>query len=113
MCHLRHHEGQALERVQRLVGRPVGDSTRRRTLADLKAQLSWAQERGAATHLDGARLWESAAGYERSPADVVADFDTVYVSFYKGIGSSTHARSPPPCARCRALSSYPSRRRRR
>jgi len=116
MCHLRHHEGQALERVQRLIGRPVGDATRLLTLddlrtvaeppaallielpqrdlggqqpdlEDLKAQLAWARDRGAATHLDGARLWESSAGYDRSPADVAAEFDTVYVSFYKGIGA--------------------------
>ena len=41
---------------------------------------------GAAFHLDGARLWEAAPGYGRSPADVAALFDTVYVSFYKGLG---------------------------
>ena len=116
MCHLRHHEGQALERVQRLIGRPVGDATRLLTLddlravaeppaallielpqrdlggqqpdlEDLKAQLAWARDRGAATHLDGARLWESSAGYGNPPADVAAGFDTVYVSFYKGIGA--------------------------
>ena len=47
----------------------------------------WARERGAAAHLDGARLWESAAGYGRAPAEIAALFDTVYVSFYKGIGA--------------------------
>ncbi|MFI5079565.1 MAG: threonine aldolase family protein, partial [Streptosporangiales bacterium] len=54
---------------------------------DLQAQLAWARDRGAATHLDGARLWESAAGYGRPPAEIAAVFDTVYVSFYKGIGA--------------------------
>jgi threonine aldolase len=54
---------------------------------DLSAQVAWARERGAATHLDGARLWESAAGYCRPPAEIAALFDTVYVSFYKGIGA--------------------------
>ena len=38
-------------------------------------------------HLDGARLWESAAGYGRPPGEVAALFDTAYVSFYKGIGA--------------------------
>ena len=38
-------------------------------------------------HLDGARLWEAAAGYGRPPAEIAALFDTVYVSFYKGIGA--------------------------
>src|SRR5262249_56244812 len=54
---------------------------------DLLTQAKWARTRGAAVHLDGARLWESAAGYGRSPAEVAAPFDTVYVSFYKGIGA--------------------------
>jgi len=54
---------------------------------DLVAQCAWARQVGAALHLDGARLWESAAGYGRSPAEVAALFDTVYVSFYKGIGA--------------------------
>lgn len=38
-------------------------------------------------HLDGARLWEAAAGYGRSPAEVARGFDSAYVSFYKGIGA--------------------------
>ena len=38
-------------------------------------------------HLDGARLWESAAGYGKPPADIAGLFDTVYVSFYKGLGA--------------------------
>jgi threonine aldolase len=116
MCHLEQHEGRALERVQGLIGRPVGDATRLLDLAaleaiaeppaalilelpqrdlggtqpswdDLQAQIGWARDRGAAVHLDGARLWESAAGYERTPAEVAAGFDTAYVSFYKLIGA--------------------------
>ncbi len=115
-CHLHQHEGQALERLQGLLGRPVGDRSRLLTLADLRqvaeppaalllelpqrdlggqlpawddlvAQVAWARERGAAAHLDGARLWEAAAGYGRPPAEVAGLFDTAYVSFYKGIGA--------------------------
>jgi threonine aldolase len=37
-------------------------------------------------HMDGARLWEAAAGYGRAPAEIAAGFDTVYTSLYKGIG---------------------------
>jgi threonine aldolase len=116
MCHLEQHEGRALERLQGLVGRPVGDPNLpldiealdavaespavllielpQRDLGgvqpdwdDLQAQISWARARGAAVHLDGARLWESAAGYGRTPAEVAAEFDSVYVSFYKVIGA--------------------------
>jgi threonine aldolase len=116
MCHLERHEGQALQRLHGLAGRPAGDAGRLLTLADLtviaeapaalvielpqrdlggqqptwedlEAQASWARDRGAAVHLDGARLWESAAGYERPHAEIAALFDTVYVSFYKGLGA--------------------------
>jgi threonine aldolase len=54
---------------------------------DLRAQTDWARERGAAVHLDGARLWEASAGYGRAPAEIADLFDTTYVSFYKGIGA--------------------------
>jgi threonine aldolase len=114
--HLRQHEEQVLERLHGLVGRPAGDRNRlllrehldalaelpaalvvelpQRDLGgplppweDLVAQTAWARERGAAAHLDGARLWEATAGYGRPPAEVAALFDTTYVSFYKGIGA--------------------------
>jgi threonine aldolase len=60
------------------------------TWAELNAQVAWARERGAAVHLDGARLWEAAPYYastaQKSLADVAGLFDTIYVSFYKGLG---------------------------
>ena len=116
MCHLDRHEEQAFQRLHGLTGRPVGDPDRLMTLDDLtaiaeppaalvielpqrdlggqqpdrddlRAQTEWAAARGAAAHLDGARLWESAAGYGRPLAEIAALFDTVYVSFYKGIGA--------------------------
>ena len=115
-CHIDVHEGRGYERLHQLTGRPAGEPDRLLTVADLEqvaepigslvielpqrdlggqqpdwaaleAQASWARERGAAVHLDGARLWESAAGYGRPPADIAALFDTVYVSFYKGLGA--------------------------
>ncbi len=115
-CHLDVHEGGGYQRLHRLTGRPVGDPHRLLGVADLAAvaeppaalvlelpqrdlggqqpswddlvaQLGWAWDQGAAAHLDGARLWESAAGYGRPPADIAGLFDTVYVSFYKGLGA--------------------------
>jgi threonine aldolase len=115
-CHIDTHEGRGYERLHQLTGRPAGERDRLLTVADLdqvaepvgalvielpqrdlggqqpdwaglEAQAGWARERGAAVHLDGARLWESAAGYGKPPADVAALFDTVYVSFYKGLGA--------------------------
>ncbi|MDQ1701878.1 MAG: hypothetical protein QOF57_1130 [Frankiaceae bacterium] len=117
-CHLDSHEGRGYQRLHGLIGRPVGARTRLITLddltavaeplaalllelpqrdlggaqptwADLVAQVDWARDSGAAVHLDGARLWESAAGYGVPPADVAALFDSVYVSFYKGLGGIT------------------------
>jgi threonine aldolase len=116
MCHLDQHEGRGYQRLHRLVGRPAGDPDRLITLADLTAvaepvaalvlelpqrdiggqqpefddlaaHCDWARQAGAAVHLDGARLWESAAGYGRPASEIAALFDTVYVSFYKGIGA--------------------------
>ena len=58
---------------------------------ELVAQTQWAHDHGAAAHMDGARLWEAAPYYaataSKSIADVAGLFDTVYVSFYKGLGA--------------------------
>jgi threonine aldolase len=58
---------------------------------ELVAQVQWAHEHGSAAHMDGARLWEAAPYYAataaKSIADIAALFDTVYVSFYKGLGA--------------------------
>ena len=114
-CHVDNHEGGGYQRLHGLVGRPIGERTRLLTVADLAAVaepvaallielpqrdlggaqppfddlrtlVDAARDRGAAVHLDGARLWESAAGYDVAPAEVAALFDSVYVSFYKGLG---------------------------
>jgi threonine aldolase len=116
MCHLDWHEEQGYQRLHGLIGRPVGDQNllmkldelgkvaeppaallielpqrdlggQQPAFDDLVAQARWARDRGAAVHMDGARLWESAAGYGRGHAEIAALFDTVYVSFYKGIGA--------------------------
>jgi threonine aldolase len=116
MCHLEQHEGQAYRRLQPLTGRAAGSRDKLITLDDLTAiaepvaalllelpqrdiggqqpefddlaaQCQWARDAGAAVHLDGARLWESAAGYGRPLSEIAALFDTAYVSFYKGIGA--------------------------
>ena len=114
LCHLERHEERAFEHLHGLVGRPVGDEDRLLTVADLgqvsepiaalllelpqrmigaqlpswaelRAQVDWARERWAAVHLDGARLWEAQPFYGRPHAEIAALFDTVYVSFYKGL----------------------------
>jgi len=115
-CHLDWHEGRGYQRLHGLVGVPAGEigaPLTRSTLDgihelpaalllelpqrdlggtlpewnDLVAQVSWARDRGAAVHMDGARLWEAAPWYGRPLAEIAALFDTVYVSFYKGLGA--------------------------
>jgi threonine aldolase len=59
---------------------------------ELVALRSIAVSRATRLHLDGARLWEAAAGYPgKTHAEIAALFDSVYVSFYKGIGGLSGA----------------------
>jgi threonine aldolase len=117
-CHIDQWEGGGYQRLHGLVGRAVGSPYGLITLGDLTsvaepvaalvlelpqweiggsqpawddlvAQTEWARSRGAAVHLDGARIWESAAGYGVPPAAIAGLFDTLYVSFYKGLGGIT------------------------
>jgi threonine aldolase len=60
-----------------------GQTTPWEELAALKAHV---RGRGAHLHMDGARLWEAAAGYGKSVQEIAAGFDSVYVSLYKGVG---------------------------
>jgi threonine aldolase len=53
---------------------------------ELQAIKAHCRERDIHLHMDGARLWEAAAGYGRQVAAIAAGFDSVYVSLYKGIG---------------------------
>src|SRR6187399_2210271 len=114
-CHLELHEQRGYARLHGLAACLVGRRDRLLTRRDLEAlaepvaalllelpqreiggllpsweelceQAAWAQQHGAALHLDGARLWESVPHYGRTLAEVCALFDSVYVSFYKTLG---------------------------
>jgi len=116
-CHLELHEDKAYQRLHGLIGLKVGSRQQLITLADLEkihepiaalllelpqreiggllpqwadlvAQTTWAREHGVAVHMDGARLWECGPFYDRPLAEIAALFDTVYVSFYKGLGGT-------------------------
>lgn len=55
-------------------------------LDELRGISAWCRERAIPLHLDGARLWEAAAGYGVTEAELAALADSVYVSYYKGLG---------------------------
>jgi threonine aldolase len=119
-CHLALHEARGYERLHGLHATLVGDPNGLIELGDLEelseplamlllelpqreiggrlpgwdelvAQTGWARERGIALHLDGARLWEAQPFYGRDLAEIAGLFDSVYVSFYKGLGGMAGA----------------------
>lgn len=49
--------------------------------------IDYAHKQGAYVHLDGARLLEVTPYYNKDAKEIANLFDSVYVSFYKGIGS--------------------------
>ena len=124
-CHLELHEQKGYERLHGLHAALVGDADRLITMDDLRArpeplaalllelpqreiggqlpewdaleeQTDWARARGAAAHMDGARLWEAAPYYGRDYAEIAGLFESVYVSFYKGVGAITGAALAGP-----------------
>jgi len=113
--HIEEREQKAYQEVYGLKVIWVGDYNRRTRLADLSAMAEpvgaialeiplrplgcilppwdelvvmseWARSRNIPFHADAARLWEIAPYYERTHAEIAALFDTLYVSFYKGLG---------------------------
>lgn len=53
---------------------------------DLQRVSKLCRSEGIKLHCDGARLWEIQPYYGVSLAEISALFDSVYVSFYKGLG---------------------------
>jgi threonine aldolase len=56
------------------------------TWEELQDQIHFCQENDITLHLDGARLWECGPYYQKPYAEIIKDFSSVYVSFYKGLG---------------------------
>lgn len=67
---------------------------------DLKAISDFCKGKGWKLHMDGARLWEATPYYAQSAgvaiSDIAALFDTVYVSWYKGMGALSGATLSGP-----------------
>ena len=63
---------------------------------ELESFSAACRERGVPLHLDGARLWESTPHLGRSLAEVAGLADSLYVSFYKGLGGLAGAALAGP-----------------
>jgi threonine aldolase len=57
------------------------------TAAEVGAVVGAARERGLPVHCDGARIWNSAIALGVSPAELVAECDTVMFCLSKGLGA--------------------------
>ena len=115
LCHLEIHEEDGLKELHHIEPIILADKNRIITLDDvtnlkediaclllelpqreiggqlpdyetLEAISAYCREKGIKLQLDGARLFEILPYYEKSAAEVCALFDSVYISFYKGIG---------------------------
>ena len=53
---------------------------------ELAALSEWCRSRHVPLHFDGARLWEAQPYYARPLDEIAGLADSVYVSFYKGLG---------------------------
>ena len=56
------------------------------TFDELVELAAACRERGIAFHIDGARIWESQDWLGRPLPEIAGLADTIYVSFYKGLG---------------------------
>ncbi|KAI7266221.1 hypothetical protein KC345_g8232 [Hortaea werneckii] len=115
LCHLEIHEQDGLKELHHLEPLLLADTDRLITLddvknmgpdvaclllelpqreiggqlpeyAELEAISAYCHEQGIILHLDGARLFEVLPYYGKTAAEVCGLFDSVYISFYKGIG---------------------------
>jgi threonine aldolase len=115
LCHLEIHEKDGLKILHQLETILLGNRDRLFTIEDLESvrdplacllielpqreiggqlptweelvELSeFCKDKGIKLHLDGARLFEALPFYNKSASDICSLFDSVYVSFYKGLG---------------------------
>ncbi|MDP4164907.1 MAG: beta-eliminating lyase-related protein, partial [Bacillota bacterium] len=115
LCHLEIHEEDGLKELHQIEPILLADKNRLITLEDVAGidtdiscillelpqreiggQLPdyetlvsishYCREKGIKLHLDGARLFEVTPFYKKTAAEICELFDSVYVSFYKGIG---------------------------
>ncbi|MCI5072317.1 beta-eliminating lyase-related protein [bacterium] len=119
-CHLELHEHSAYKVLHKLNAELIGDQSRLINIEDLKKlketpsvvifelpqreiggqlpiwkdlneQITYLRSKKIKVHLDGARIWECASYYKKTYQEIASLFDSVYISFYKGIGAISGA----------------------
>ncbi|MFT7688773.1 MAG: threonine aldolase [Candidatus Azotimanducaceae bacterium] len=117
-CHLLLHEEDAYKTLHNLEVEECGHADKVTTLSDLQAlendisslilelplrhlggdlpswdelvaQKKYCKENKIKLHLDGARIFECQNYYGKSVKEIAADTDSLFLSFYKGFGSSS------------------------
>jgi threonine aldolase len=116
-CHLLLHEEDSYKELHNLEAQECGDKDAVTTLEDIKnlkkvsslilelplrhlggdlptwdeleTQKIYCKEQDIKLHLDGARICETQNYYQKSVKEIAAGFDSLFLSFYKGIGSTS------------------------
>ena len=125
LSHLERNESQAYRALHGLAAHYLGDDSRQFRRKDVEAVAeklgvvvlemplrplgcvllpfeevaaisAFVKERGIPFHLDGARIWESQPYYGRRLDEIASLFDSVYVSFYKGLAGISGAALAGP-----------------
>ncbi len=80
----RYWPGIRLVAVEQTTNRPGG---RVWDLDQMRAVCKIAHERGASTHMDGARLFNAVVATGIQPGEYAASFDTLWIDLSKGLGA--------------------------
>ncbi|MBF8153066.1 aminotransferase class I/II-fold pyridoxal phosphate-dependent enzyme [Exiguobacterium sp. TBG-PICH-001] len=128
LCHLEIHEQDGLKKLHGIEPVLVGEADRLMSIDDVKALpdvsclllelpqrelggllpsreeleviCAYARKQNIRLHLDGARLLEVLPYYEAEAKDIAQLFDSVYISFYKGLGGVAGAILAGPESFC-------------
>ena len=119
LCHLEIHENDGLKKLHPIESVLLGEKNRLITIDDLKEMedvssvllelpqreiggelpsweelceiVKYLKDRDISVHLDGARIFECMPFYKKSYEEIGELFDSIYISFYKGLGGVTGA----------------------
>lgn len=119
LSHLEIHEKDAIKEIHNIETILLGDKDRLFTLKDLELMeevsavlielpqreiggqlpewydlvdmIVYLKSKDIRVHLDGARIWETVPYYKKSLKEIATLFDSIYVSYYKTLGSAAGA----------------------